>query len=215
MKAKEEIKRLYNETLQTIEQLKNSGSEVGVHKYKAIADVYAKVLGILDKEPKFKVGDTITPIDSVLGGPRSIISIHEGFYETSKGVLDMEFEDNWKLDESDLDEASNMYVGHSPEPGEDLSAYSNRQAFKAGAKWKEQQDRKWMTDNNVRIYNDGWSEGFEAGRDDMSDQINDEAIEAEVQSEGCFIPLISVKDKDKVKDISFGDKIKILIIKQQ
>ena len=61
-------------------------------------------MNTLDKKPKFKVGDTIIPIDNVLGGPRSIISIHDGFYETNKGVLDMEFEDNWELDESDLDE---------------------------------------------------------------------------------------------------------------
>ena len=42
----------------------------------------------------------------------------------------------------------------------------------------------------------------------------EKAIEGELCSSGLFIPLISVGDKDKVSNIKFGDKIKIIIIKE-
>lgn len=43
---------------------------------------------------------------------------------------------------NDLEEAANDYVGHAPEIDEDLSVYSNREAFKAGAQWQKEQMMK-------------------------------------------------------------------------
>lgn len=39
----------------------------------------------------------------------------------------------------DLEEAVNAYIGYAPEVDESSSTYGKRQAFKAGANWKEQQ----------------------------------------------------------------------------
>lgn len=38
----------------------------------------------------------------------------------------------------DLEEAVNAYIGYAPEVDESSSTYGKRQAFKAGANWKEQ-----------------------------------------------------------------------------
>ena len=41
-----------------------------------------------------------------------------------------------------------------------------------------------------------------------------QALDAEIASAGCFIPLVSVKDIEKMKDIHFGDKVKVIIFKE-
>ena len=55
---------------------------------------------------------------------------------------------------------------------------------------------------------------FELGVRWKEQQMMEKAIEGELCSSGLFIPLISVGDKDKVSNIKFGDKIKIIIIKE-
>ena len=40
---------------------------------------------------------------------------------------------------NDLEEAAENYVGHAPEIGEDLSCFTNRNAFIAGAQWQKEQ----------------------------------------------------------------------------
>ena len=53
-------------------------------------------------KPSFRVGDMIRPKDPVLGEPRIIERIYSWGYDTNKGILDFEFEDNWELDEHKL-----------------------------------------------------------------------------------------------------------------
>ncbi len=59
------------------------------------------------KPPKFKVGDHIEPIDNCLGEPRIIIKVYNsgyahngyyynGYYITDQGILEFEYEDNWR-----------------------------------------------------------------------------------------------------------------------
>ena len=50
-----------------------------------------------ESKPKFKAGDHIRPIDSSLGASRTILEICDGWYVTNQGILDFEYEDNWKL----------------------------------------------------------------------------------------------------------------------
>lgn len=46
-------------------------------------------------------------------------------------------------------------------------------------------------------------------------QMMANAIEAEVQSAGCFIPLITPKEYgDKIPNIKFGDTIKVILVKE-
>jgi len=46
-------------------------------------------------------------------------------------------------------------------------------------------------------------------------QMLNKAIDSELFSDGMFTPLISVKDKEKIADIKFGDKVKIILIKHE
>ena len=41
-----------------------------------------------------------------------------------------------------------------------------------------------------------------------------QALDAEIASTGCFIPLVSVKYIEKMKDIHLGDRIKVIIFKE-
>jgi len=47
----------------------------------------------------------------------------------------------------------------------------------------------------------------------QKEQMISKSIDAELYSDGTFIPLIGVKDKEKISDIKFGDKIKVILIK--
>ena len=45
--------------------------------------------------------------------------------------------------------------------------------FKDGARWQKQKDMKWLADNHKQIFNNGYEEGFEAGRDDAFDETEE------------------------------------------
>lgn len=52
-----------------------------------------------------------------------------------------------------------------------------------------------------------------AGMEKMKEQMVENAIDAELYSDGMLTPLIKVNDKEKISGIKFGDKVKIIIIK--
>jgi hypothetical protein len=56
---------------------------------------------------------------------------------------------------------------------------------------------------------------FKAGAKWKKKQMLKNAISAELYSDGMFTPLIGVKDKEKLNDIKFGDKVKLIIIKDE
>ena len=59
--------------------------------------------------------------------------------------------------EKDLEEAVNAYIGYAPEVDESSSTYGKRQAFKAGANWKEQQMMAKAVDVTIAIpYQNGY-----------------------------------------------------------
>lgn len=39
------------------------------------------------------------------------------------------------------------------------------------AQWQKEKDRKWIAENHKQIFNNGYDEGFEAGRDDAFSEI--------------------------------------------
>ena len=56
---------------------------------------------------------------------------------------------------------------------------------------------------------------YERGCKETKEQMMANAIEAEVQSAGCFIPLITPKEYgDKIPNIKFGDTIKVILVKE-
>ncbi len=79
------------------------------------------------------------------------------------------------------------------------------------ANWRKQQDKKWLAGNHKRIFNNGYEEGFEAGRDDMEEQMMKGAIETSVcaKLDGIHIDILP----KQLKGYRFGDKVKVLIIK--
>lgn len=58
-------------------------------------------------------------------------------------------------------------------------------------------------------------EHFKAGAKWQKKQLMKDAISAELYSDGMLTPLIGVKDKEKLKGIKFGDKVKLIIIKDE
>ena len=67
----------------------------------------------------------------------------------------------------DLEKASDDYA-HSTLVG---SPSVKKNAFKAGARWQQEKDKKWLADNHKQIFNNGWEEGFEDGRDGAYDEM--------------------------------------------
>ena len=52
---------------------------------------------------------------------------------------------------NDLKEASDNYVGHAPEIDEDLSCFTKRNAFIAGAQWQKERILNVATEREVKV----------------------------------------------------------------
>lgn len=87
-------------------------------------------------------------------------------YQLCKKILD--YIDNVQKEpvSDDLEKASDDYA-HSTLVG---SSSVKKNSFKAGARWQQEKDKKWLADNHKQIFNNGWEEGFEDGRDDAYDE---------------------------------------------
>ena len=98
----------------------------------------------------------------------------------------------------DLEEAAVEYVNHTP-------------CFDVAQELEEGND---PTEIDCFTIDDAIG-FFKAGAQWKEKQMMSKAVDAELYSDGMLTPLISVKDKDKIDDIKFGDKLKIIIIKQE
>ena len=96
-------------------------------------------------------------------------------------------------------------------------------AFRNGAKWQKAKDESTTEDLSEYI-NKLFKQFPEVSFTKLSriavrvanwqkEQMMAKAIDAELYSDGMFIPLVGVKDREKVSDIKFGDKVKVIIIK--
>lgn len=87
------------------------------------------------------------------------------------------------------------------------------------AEWQKQQMEKKhsieIASNCMRNYEEGKAAGYKRGCKETKEQMMANAIEAEVQSAGCFIPLITPKEYgNKIPNIKFGDTIKVILVKE-
>jgi len=57
-------------------------------------------------------------------------------------------------------------------------------------------------------------EMFRFGANWKKEQMMTKAVDAELYSDGMLTPLIGIKDKEKISNIKFGDKVKLIIIKE-
>ena len=57
-------------------------------------------------------------------------------------------------------------------------------------------------------------EMFRFGANWKKEQMMAKAVDAELYSDGMLTPLIGIKDKEKISNIKFGDKVKLIIIKE-
>lgn len=80
-------------------------------------------------------------------------------------------------------------------------------ACKLGANWQKKQDQ-----STIELAED---HAMFAGMEKMKEEMMEKAVDAELYSDGMLTPLIGVNDKEVVKDIKFGDKIKLIIIKDK
>ena len=62
----------------------------------------------------------------------------------------------------------------------------------------------WLTPDDAR-------KAVEIAREEMMEK----AVDAELYSDGMLTPIIKVSDKEKISNIKFGDKLKLIIIKDE
>lgn len=161
--------------------------------------------------------DLFTFMDSL---PNELVSINEDLDKASKEyehkrVYEEELERySIYLDSLDEDEVPKL-----KEPSYDTQYLLNQgfiDAFKAGANWQKEKDMKWLADNHKQIFNNGWAEGYEVGRDSMEEDMMKDAVDAEITKISPNDHLRVVSDVLPLKDESeWGTKVKIIIIKRE
>lgn len=77
--------------------------------------------------------------------------------------------------------------------------------------WQKEQDKQWLAENHKYIFNNGYAEGFEVGRDDMYDEMIKETIEGKVLANGMGNPILHLWEKGR--DL-IGKSVKVLIIEE-
>ena len=150
---------------------------------------------------------------------RAVLS---GAYSGLNLARDKRYEEN-RQDESVseyLKKAAKVYE----QTRNDLDVVSDNQmverAFKAGADWQKQKDRKWLADNHKQIFNNGWSEGYEVGRDSMEEDMMKDAVKGDAyydytDDKGREMLEVRVEDVSAEEyNIEDGDKVKLIIIKE-
>jgi hypothetical protein len=129
--------------------------------------------------------------------------------ELNKYIKDHFTIDKEQLDRFGLDEKDYMYSMDRSDMLALVEHFTN---------WQKKKDNKWLADNHKQIFNNGYEEGFEAGRDDMSEEMLKDAIDATVHIDAGgypYIPQIELYDYDK--DIPLakeGEKVKVIVIKE-
>lgn len=88
----------------------------------------------IDSLPKEKkpIREYVSSEDSTLG------KLYKEAMEELEEKIALYEKNHKKSVSNGLEQAANDYVGHAPEIDEDLSVYSNREAFKAGAQWQKE-----------------------------------------------------------------------------
>ena len=104
--------------------------------------------------------------------------------------------------------------------GEDILSVSNLEAMFPELKESEDEKIRKEIVSAINIYCSEYHRGTKvrnamlAGMEKMKEEMTAKAIDAELYSDGMLTPIIKVNDKEKISDIKFGDKMKIIIIKE-
>ena len=101
-----------------------------------------------------------------------------------------------------LEEAINAYIGYTPDIDECLSVYGKRQAFKAGAKWKEKEMQ-----STIELAED---HAMLAGMEKMKEEMMKKAIDGIAHPDDKEIWC----DMDKY-NLKEGDKVKIIVAREK
>ena len=95
--------------------------------------------------------------------------------------------------------------------GEEMKLTDSRETFIAGAKWQKEQDTKDMFMSDNRHFN----KVYELGKNDMKEQMLNDAVEGEVYK---FGEVAYVKERNNTELTKYlsqfnnGDKVKIIVI---
>lgn len=118
--------------------------------------------------------------------------------------------DSTKMISEDLEEAAKEYMKKARKHLFDDSPIGRADdAFIAGAKWQKEQDTREM------VMSDGsyFQKCYALGKKDMKEQMLKDAVEGEVVQD-VYSRELRAKTKDLRKyNLKFGDKIKLIIIK--
>ena len=161
--------------------------------------------------------------------PKKCMFTLEEFTEEDRKVLcedcddDCEYAKKVKPVSEELEEASLLYYPkmsrisepHGIIPADNQSHYlgdaneDNRKAFKAGAQWQKEQDKQWLAENHKHI--------FAKGRDSMEQQMIKNAVSGLVTESAGGDGWVNVQTgfvKSEDVNVKFGDKIKIIVVKE-
>lgn len=112
------------------------------------------------------------------------------------------FEDKSEMVSEDLDEAANQ---HSKQVFHGLLVEDNITAFKAGAKWQKQKDQE-----TIELAED---HAMLAGMNRMKEEMMENAIESIVEDWCGDFPEVTIPLNPQ--DFKTGDKVKIIIVKEE
>lgn len=66
---------------------------------------------------------------------------------------------------------------------------------KFGADWQKEKDKIWLAENHKQIFNNGYEEGFESGRDDAYDEIMEKSLKRNVVPDENGFACVSVPNE--------------------
>lgn len=186
----------------------------------------------MTKKPKFKIGDKIQHIRNSCV-TALIKDIKDGEYILSESCgshLPIEWQNNYRVIEPEdiISEESKKVTEDSNSAREFLkdAGIMDENENLAKVYTQEEEVNNDLEEEYQKFLKREWFDN--PGKHTLSEfchliavhfanwqkeQMLKESFEAEAQLPDCFIPLISVFGKDKLRDIKFGEKVKVIIIK--
>ena len=180
----------YNEVLAILDSLQEESVK------RAHADIEAAMQEVEDKSKAFTEAHKGESADDILAQMRGEESVSEELGEASKEWLKPQLDKSY----ANYGEGKMMELTR-------FDGYAMLDAIEFGANWQKQQDQ-----STIELAED---HAMLAGMEKMKEEMMAKAVDAELYSDGMLTPLISVNDKKKISDIKFGDKIKLIIIKDE
>ena len=77
---------------------------------------------------------------------------------------------------------------------------------KFGADWQKEKDKIWLAENHKQIFNNGYEEGFESGRDDAYDEITKKSFKRTVEMDAHGFACVNIPN------VQYGKIVNVAIL---